>query len=320
VIQIQTFRETPRILPLYARAAAALIPAASELRPLPGNGGGIPAQHYRQFPVTVDLGMLAAYNDLCGFPDSRHLPSTYPHVLAFPLHLALLTNGAFPYPPVGLIHIENQIEQRARIPVGEQLHISVYAERAKPHPRGLAFTLITEVRVSREQVWHSASTMLYRGRKGRRGGSRGEGGQVQDAATAAHAATASAGEWPAQDSWALPRNLGRSYARNSRDRNPIHTIPLAARLLGYDGPIAHGMWTKARAIAALGEQPDRHRIEVSFHKPIVLPATVKLTRRENGQETEFAVRDTEKHASHLRGRIWQPSLETTPRANRRAHA
>ncbi len=315
MITIRKLRATPRVLPMYARAAVAAIPGARELHSVPGNGGQIPGQRYEQYPARAKPDALAAYNQLCGFPVSEHLPATYPHLLAFPLQLMLMTDGEFPYPPVGLVHIENRIDQHRPIPTGEQLHIAVHAQPPRAHPRGEAFTLITQARISGENVWESASTMLHRDRPSKRGPGQEN---LHDQAGAAEA-TATTDDWPAEDAWALPRDLGRRYARVSGDRNPIHTSALAARLFGYRAPIAHGMWTKARALAALGPQPDRHSIEASFRKPIILPAAVKLTHRDNGEETEFAVRDTQRHLSHLRGRVWQPSLQTRPVASR-AHA
>lgn len=44
----------------------------------------------------VAPGPLAAYGRVCGFPESGPLPLTYPHVLAFPLTMRLMTGHAFP--------------------------------------------------------------------------------------------------------------------------------------------------------------------------------------------------------------------------------
>ena len=61
----------------------------------------------------------------------------------------------------------------------------------------------------------------------------------------------------------------------SGDRNPIHLHGLAARLFGQKGAIAHGMWTKARCLAALqGHLPDAFTVEVAFKLPVLLPAKV----------------------------------------------
>ena len=42
---------------------------------------------------------------------------------------------------------------------------------------------------------------------------------------------------------------------------------------GFPRPIAHGMWTKARCLAAL-RLPDAFTAEVRFKRPILLPGTV----------------------------------------------
>jgi len=35
-----------------------------------------------------------------GFPARQHLPLTYPHMLAFPLHMGIMTDGSFPFPAI----------------------------------------------------------------------------------------------------------------------------------------------------------------------------------------------------------------------------
>ena len=51
--------------------------------------------------------------------------------------------------------------------------------------------------------------------------------------------------------WRLASDLGRRYAAVSGDTNPIHLSPLTSWLGGFRRPIVHGMWTHARALAAL---------------------------------------------------------------------
>ena len=78
----------------------AMVPGAS---PLPfvgaaGPGGGARARRSCSREVRIDRERLAAYDRVCGFPLRDRLPATYPHVLAFPLHLALMTDPSFPFP------------------------------------------------------------------------------------------------------------------------------------------------------------------------------------------------------------------------------
>ena len=103
--------------------------------------------------------------------------------------------------------------------------------------------------------------------------------------------------------WRLGGDLGRRYAGVSGDRNPIHMHSLTAKPLGFPGAIAHGMWTKARCLAALQSRlPDAFAVEVRFRKPIVLPARVEFLSDAGDGEIGFAVRDAKRQTPHLSGR------------------
>jgi acyl dehydratase len=105
--------------------------------------------------------------------------------------------------------------------------------------------------------------------------------------------------------WRLGGDLGRRYAAVSGDRNPIHMHALTAKPLGFSSAIAHGMWTKARCLAALESRlPDAFAVDVRFRKPIPLPGRVELLSDAGDDERiEFAVRDARRQTPHLDGRI-----------------
>jgi len=96
--------------------------------------------------------------------------------------------------------------------------------------------------------------------------------------------------------------LGRRYASVSGDRNPIHMHASSARLFGFPQAIAHGMWTKARALAALESTlPDAYTVDVSFRKPILLPGRVTFDVRDDGS---FTVRSAKRpEIIHLEGTV-----------------
>ena len=76
----------------------------------------------------------------------------------------------------------------------------------------------------------------------------------------------------------MPGDIGRRYAEVSGDRNPIHLHPLTARLFGFPRAIAHGMWTKAHALAAFeGRLPSAFTVDVRFKQPVLLPAKAAFT-------------------------------------------
>ena len=109
---------------------------------------------------------------------------------------------------------------------------------------------------------------------------------------------------PASAEWKLDGGLGRRYGGVSGDRNPIHMHSLTAKPLGFPSAIAHGMWTKARALAQLQSRlPDSFEVEVRFRKPVLLPARVEFASAEEGGEILFAVRDAKKGTPHLDGRV-----------------
>jgi hypothetical protein len=286
----------PSILPLYARAAAPMIPGASLLPFVPGGGGEIPDLDLTLAEVEADPAAVAAYAKVCGFPLRDHLPPTYPHVLAFPLHMAVMADGGFPFGAVGLVHIENRIEQHRHIGLGEKLKFVVRPTALRPHKRGQTFALITEVWSDNQRAWESTSTMLRRqkpadGPQSEQIG-RSEAHRPEEPGVSANAV------------WRLGGDLGRRYASVSGDRNPIHMHSLTAKPLGFPGAIAHGMWTKARCLAALDSRlPDAFAVDVRFRKPILLPGRVEFASIDEGEEIAFAVRDAKRQTPHLDGRI-----------------
>lgn len=306
----RTLDSPPRILPLYARAAASLVPGASLLPLIPGRGNEIPDIELVLGDVRVDPHRLAAYARACGFTLRDTLPPTYPHVLAFPMHMAAMADGRFPFGAVGLVHIENRISQHRPIGVSERMEIRVRVSKLEPHPRGRTFALVSEVLIGGEPVWESTSTMLRRGGRVESGASSGAsaatGARPKDVETVETAEPTSPGGVQAGTGaeWRLEEDLGRRYASVSGDRNPIHMHSLTAKPLGFPRAIAHGMWTKARCLAALESRlPEAFVVDVRFRKPILLPARVRFSSSQAGKDIEFAVLDAKRDTVHLQGRL-----------------
>jgi len=231
--------------------------------------------------VEVDREHLAEYDRVCGFRLRDELPATYPHVLAFPLAMELMAGSDFPFTPLGLVHVGNRIEQLRPLRADEPLDLRVWAADLAPHDRGTQFQLHAEASVAGEVVWRDASTYLHRENKGP---------SARDAA-----------ELPAPSAiWSVPGDIGRRYARVSGDANPIHMHPLAAKAFGQPTTIAHGMWTKARCLAALeGELPAAYTADVRFKLPLRIPGRAAFSYRDG----EFTVHDARSGKPHLSGRV-----------------
>jgi acyl dehydratase len=302
----RTLTRSPRILPLYARAAAPMIPGASLLPGIPGRGGDIPQIELKLPDVEADPDAVAAYAKVCGFSLRGTLPATYPHVQAFPLHMALMADGGFPFGAVGLVHVENRIVQHRPIETGERITLRVHGTQLEPHPKGRTFSIVTEARSGREKVWEGVSTML------RRGAGSGEPEPKKDGSSRDGGAPAAASEWR------LGGDLGRRYAGVSGDRNPIHMHALTAKPLGFPQAIAHGMWTKARCLAALESKlPDAFEASVSFRRPILLPGAVQFASEQDGEAIRFAVRDASKGTPHLDGLLTPVKTKSKAKTQRK---
>ncbi len=275
-----------------ATLVRAALPAVPGVNLLPGirktGGHDLTGLVFRRPPLELRREHVAAYDAVCGFPVKDTVPLTYPHLLGFPLHLRVMTDPAFPFPAMGAVHLTNTITAHRAITVGETVEVTVRPENLRPHAKGRTVDFVTEVTAEGELVWEGHSTYLRRGK-----------GAATDAATAP----------PYDDvptsgmTWRLEGDLGRRYAAVSGDRNPIHLYALTAKALGFKRQIAHGMWSKARCVAALESRlPDAVTVAVAFRKPIFLPGKVAFGSRQSDEGFAFVLRDPRSGAPHLQGR------------------
>lgn len=250
-------------------------------------GDRLPELELVRHGVTVDPGELAAYNQVCGFRLADELPITYPHVQAFGMQMALMAEPSFPFPLLGMVHVGNRITQRRPVRIDEAVTLRVRVADLRPHEKGKQFDVISEALAGDEVVWSDVSTYL------RRGGGSGSGGGGQQLAAPTPGAI-----------WRVPGDIGRRYAEVSGDRNPIHLHPLTAKAFGFPSAIAHGMWTKARALAAFeGRLPDAYSVDVKFKLPVLLPAKVAFTAWRTDEGHAFEVWNARKPKPHLSGTI-----------------
>lgn len=280
-IEWHTLDREPRLPGLYVRAATRRKISGTQL---PDSG--------LRCWVDVDAQKLAAYRKVCGFADDGLLPPTYPHILAFALQMQLLTAKDFPFPLLGLIHLSNCI--RVVRPMGgiSRAQVSVRVLNLQPHPKGATFDVLTTLDDQLGPLWEAESRMLCRGVK-------------------------LAGESPEQDwepaqtlvevaHWKAPTDIGRQYARVSGDYNPIHLSAASAKVFGFPTAIAHGLWNKARTLAALPDHLPRANLEITVHfrKPVRLPSEVTLLASAPGSSGELRLVGAG-DLQHMVGQ-WQP--------------
>ena len=193
----------PPALPgLYLRAA---LRRAVTGRTLPNQG--------LRCQVEVKPEHLARYRQICGFHDDGRLPSTYPHVLAFALQLKLLTGQGFPFPLLGLVHLENRIRVIRPLRGLGPFVVSVAVNNLAAHEKGAVFSLITRLQGPLGPLWEGDSRILCRDLKL-------EGPVIERSEEAAL-------QLLEVDSWQAPANIGRAYAKG--DKAAFDTIRKAGR-------------------------------------------------------------------------------------------
>ena len=278
-----SFRYFPRAV--FGRRSA-LVPA----------GQLVPRLEAHVESVTASRSHLARYRDICGVPTGDCLPITYPHVLAMPLQYAILTHPRFPARIMGLVHIANEIEQSRALPVDGAFGFACWIEGHREADRGHEFDLFTSVSDAAGTAWLEKSTLLARRVSTGKAASR----SARQALRFEHPAE---GQSPSTAHIDAPRAMGRRYGWLSGDLNPIHLADRGARLFGFERAVAHGMWSMARTLAALGPgalaPPVRMHVEFKF--PLFLPGMARLEHWPHDDRRVFVLKSAENDRPHLAG-------------------
>lgn len=248
----------------------------------------LPQVEYVVDSFKVDQEHLKKYNEICGYQNNGSIPATYLAVISQSLQMHMMTTEAFPFALLGLVHIRNQVKQHRKIAVNENLSIACKFGELKPHDKGLQFDFLTTVKVAGEVVMEGLTTYLSR--------------QKTDATPAAKPKEEAVPNFELKAVWDVAENTGRRYAMSSGDFNLIHIHALTAKAFGFKQAIAHGMWSKARALASLN-LPEAYDADVYFKLPMFLPSKVEfLTAEENGT-THLLIRNQKSQKPHVSGII-----------------
>jgi len=273
---------------LYARVLSGVIKR--------GRATQLPALRLVRPAAPLEPAAIERYARVCGFIPEHGVPLTFPHLLAFPLHLLMLTDPAFPWPALGLVHLANHVRLRRPLAYNEVLRVEVEFGALLRHDKGQAFVMHTRLYRRGEAVWDGDSVYLKRG-------AAALGDPLAPLEIERDALQRVA-------RWQLPAQLGRDYAHASGDYNPIHLTTLSAKAFGFPRAIAHGMWALARATSAL--QPPTQLAEAvisaEFKLPMRLPGEASLwIASPSPAARELEVRDAVGDKPHLRGRFqWTP--------------
>jgi len=198
---------------------------------------------------------------------------------------------------MGTVHLANRVHQHHMLNVGDVLRVEMRTGELLAHEKGQVFTLEFAIFSDGERVWEGTQTLLRLGVKA-------PAGEAFVSALTADLPLS------CQTTFSAPADIGRRYGLVSGDMNPIHLSAPSARLFGFRQAIAHGLWTKARALAAmLPNQPlESAEVVAEFKTPLYLPGRASLwsTRRVSGPQPHnalFEVRNAKGDKPHLRAQL-----------------
>lgn len=282
----RTLKAVPSSIPLLIRAGF-----KRTMAPLPLDLH-MPDTKFVAKDQKISLTQLQRFHRVTAWDDkTTNIHPCFPHIMAFPLHMQLMLEQGFPFSPVGLVHINQQVVQYQAIEQQDELSINCQFGSLEKHEKGWVFSILTDVYCNNVKVWSGKSDILYR-----------SGKKAKSKPTAQT-------QLPHSDqtnTWTLDTDLGRKYARASNDYNPIHLFGWTAKLLGFKQPIAHGMWSISRGLSQLqNDLSDPFICECQFLKPLLLPTQVNMGWHKEGNQTAFSVSSEAKEQTllHLTGNL-----------------
>ena len=291
----QHFRELPKMHTTYANVIKSLLPSGD------AKAKQLPSSVYTVDQLVIDQANLSDYRKICGFMNDGRVPATYFAVLSQTLQMNMMAKPDFPFAMLGLVHLENSVTQHRVIFDTETVRMSVQLDNLRAHDKGQQFDFVTMVFVGEELVWQGVSTYLSRQKKSKQSP---QAAKPKETITSAKLDASEGGlSLPIE----VQEDIGRRYAFVSGDFNLIHLHPLSARAFGFPKAIAHGMWTKARALAVIArsfELPAAFQVQVSFRQPVFLPSTIELvTDAPDALGIEFGLYSKDGKKTHALGTI-----------------
>ncbi len=296
-----SFGSQPSILPSYARIVF------GRKQAVVSDDERIPRLEAELRQYRPQRSRVEAYRSVCGGSPSDYLPAAYPHVIATPIQLALLSSAAFPVRLMGLVHLRNHIEHYRPIHVDETLSLRTHVDGRRDTDRGQEFDVHTTVFVDGKPAW--SEICVFMARRLERDTSKPFGARISAGegvpAPDAEAVAPPGPEGIVKIALTADKGVGWRYARTSSDYNPIHLSDFGARMFGFNQSIAHGMWSMARCLAALpaGTFDSPCRADVVFKRPVSIPAPLTLETWRTPAGDGFALKGAGKGKVHLAGSI-----------------
>ncbi len=251
------------------------------------------------FFFSLEPKKINQFKTICGYDSGPEadkapaVPAPYVQTLFIGILSRFISSNYFPINPMGLIQVGQSFELKRPINLDETLDLSCSLIDMTQTEKGIHTRFLLEARSElkskNEVVWQGISTYFTRAKtmpKTKR--------KEQQEETPLKVV----------ETIQVPRNTGLKYAAVSGDYNPHHLYGWTAKFIGFKQPIAHGMWSLARAGASLEKRfgyPPALQMQGSLKLPIFMPATITLGVKAKAGQAQFEIRDKEKSLPHLKG-------------------
>ncbi|MBK7136022.1 MAG: acyl dehydratase [Rhodocyclales bacterium] len=275
----------------YRARPSALAFMARAVRPSPGlKRSGVPAisASWRHRPEAAEL---ARFHALSGLPEGGTLPLLYPHTIGFPLHMAILTQPAFPLPIWRMLQVRNRIVQHAPLAREAELEITVRIAGHRILEKGAEFDMHAVVRAGGAVAWESLNTFYSRGRFG--------------APTVDAVPEAPKVSLPETAAWRMPAGGGWHYGGLSGDYNPLHLWNGYARKHGFAQAFFHPQRVLGHCLARLPQAASGLplRLDAWLKGPVFYGAPVTMRSESGTDGAAFALHVNEDERPAIVGRF-----------------
>ncbi|BFT29732.1 hypothetical protein D210916BOD24_09080 [Alteromonas sp. D210916BOD_24] len=204
------------------------------------------------------------------WPVSEQIHPLYLQMLSLPLQMQCLLDKQSPFPLLGLIHAGNQVSVLGDCNLSDAFECRVRFHDVRPHHRGWELDVLLEAWQAGQLVYRAISSYLVKVKAVHVAPKISQVESHDDCDTEQKVCIGEV---------TLPAATGRRYAKLSGDYNPIHLTGLTAKLFGFKKPIAHGMWTLARAVSAFVEHNEHvyiTQVGCKFKRPVYLPSEIHI--------------------------------------------
>ncbi len=256
---------------LAALGEAALTAAVQSVRGVPSGTVTTPGPELYTVVPPRDAGMVRDYVRHVGGSPSAYKRSLPVHLFPqWAFGLASKTLRGIPYPLSAVMNGGCRLEVFQSLPNNEPLHVRARLEsiddngrRAVLHQRIVIGTPSTPDAL----IAHMYPIIPLR----KKGGSSDRSKKKERPRVPDHAREVAF--------WRLRADAGLDFAKLTGDFNPIHWVPLYARMFGFRNTILHGFSTMARTMESLHQNLFAgsamiREWDVRFTRPLVLPARV----------------------------------------------